>query len=250
MQRILRISCAVLFVFFLLSWVAASAQSAPARPAWKDTNEKALRAVSGDPAAIDALVDSVLQGDQFLHELSTLYPELRSSLISAETAYRHKTRLGIPDTQVTNAVNSIAKRVGAPAFAYTNCSETRRLRMKSMVTIPALFAVDLKRSGKNGKIHIRDSMSPVEAVYLLGRMVDQKLYNPGFQLTPSERRAKWTQLHAPQNSIQQTDQPNPRTNELLALLQSRRLSLRDEAAFAKDLVAQLIASKTQEGGTK
>lgn len=242
--------CTAVVMFVLVANVAVFGQSTNAHIPWANTNAKAAAAVSGNPAAIDLLADDLLHGSILLDKLSAVDPEIKKTFVVAEVSYRGSHHVGIKDISVTIAVNRLAKKIGAPAFTYTDCAEVRRLRMKMMPLIPALFARDLKRPNGKGGFHIRETMSPIEAGYLFAQMIEQKLTNPIFQLTSKERRANWKQLHTPGSS--KSAPSNQRSTELLAAIESatKQQSLRDLALFGSDTVARLVNTQSPAGGAK
>jgi hypothetical protein len=141
------------------------------------------------------------------------------------------------------AVNALAKEIAAPRFAYTDNAEVRRLRMRMMPIVPALFLRDLKSKDENGRACIREKMSPVEAVYLFARMVDQKLSNPNYQMTAEERQANWATTHGIHKPI--SAGPNPKTKEIFdaVTVVATTMNLRDMAASATDIISRLVAQK-------
>jgi len=204
-------------------------------------NDKASRVVAGDAAAVPELVDDVLNGSIVLEKLSTLNPDLRASLIAAEVDYRNGRHPGVSDDKVEVALNSLAKAAGAPAFAYTDTTEVRSLRMRLVPMVPNLFAHDLQKRAKDGKTRIRAEMSPAEGVYLLARLIDQKIYNPKYQLTADEHRVKSAELLS-------ADEPSPRTTEIMDAvgITTDAISLMDLDATANDVVVNL--GLRQNGG--
>ncbi|MGC2324906.1 MAG: hypothetical protein WA463_19885 [Terriglobales bacterium] len=227
----------------LASATAIAQQGAGSRPSWKVTNDKAANAVSGEPTAVAALADDVLSGSVLLEPVSAANSSLRTDLIGAELDYRAGRHPGVRDERVATAINTLARKAGAPEFAQTDTAEVRRLRMGMMSTVPALFAHDLKREDSHGKAHIRDQMSPIEAVYLAARMVDQKIWNPNYQLTAEERRQKSNEAQLPLPAG-----PNPKTKELLDAVTATpsTTSSTDLATQASDIFSKLVSA--QEGG--
>jgi hypothetical protein len=237
-----------LFCLALVALIGMTALSASAQPRerelpWKVSNLKAIDAESGDPALIDRLADDALTGSQLFEMAGATNPDLKAALVNAELEYINKKHSGVTDANVADAMNALAKLVGAPPFAYTDKTEVRRLRMRMMLIMPALFARELRRTEKNGKSHIRENMSPIESVYLFARLIDQKISNPAYQLTAQERRERWGQLHQPLQPP--STEPNRRTRELedAVFLASSKTSLRDLSLAATDVILTLVAHK-------
>lgn len=232
--------CALLVALLGLASANAIAQVAESGASWKVTNDKATKAISGEPTAVATLADDVLKGSVLLEPVSAANSSLRANLIAAELDYRAGRHPGVKEDRVVTAVNTIAQKAGAPAFAYTDKIEVRRLRMGMISTVPALFSHDLKREDSNGKTHIRDEMSPIEAVYLAARMIDQKVSNPTYQLTAKERKEELHQPPAPPSA-----NSNPKTKELLDAVTATAstASPTDLATQAGDIFSNLVSAQ-------
>ena len=217
-----------------------NAQSRENDDPWKVSNKKALDATTGQPPALDELADDVLNGNLVLQMLSANDPDLKLKLSNAERNYREKKHASVSDEEVAKAANALARLIDAPPFAYTDKLEVRRLRMKMVVLMPALFAQRLRSDTQKDHSAIREGMSPIESMYLLAALIDQKMSNPDFQLTSQERRDKWEQLRQPAQEPSAT--LNRRTNELenAISLAASKSSLRDISAAGSDIVGKLV----------
>jgi hypothetical protein len=161
-------------------------------------------------------VQDVLDSTEVTEYLSSITPDLKSRLVDAEIRYRTSGKGGFTDAKVAHAMNMLAKKIGAPAFAFTDALQVRQLRMKMVTMLPALFGTNLKVAEGNGRAHVRPEMSPIESVCLLVAMVEQKFYNPEFQLSPAERAAKWAVLHRPHTT--DFGAPNDRTDSYTIII--------------------------------
>lgn len=236
----------LLATMLLLAWCSSLGQTpTPPEPSWKITSRHAKAALYGDPDRVAILVQDVLDSNEATKYLSALTPDLKTRLVDAEVRYRTSGKGGFTDAKVAHAVNMLAKKVGAPNFAYTDRWQTRQLRMKMMTMLPALFGTNLRVAKNKPKQQIREEMSPIEAVCLLTTMVEQKFYNPIYQLSPAERVARWAALHRPQTT--DFGAPNDRTTQMFDTLgkAGQNLGLRELAAFGTSVLSSF--GSTQEG---
>lgn len=206
---------AVLLAFLGALSSVVSAQIGERKRPWEVTNEKVKLAAGNDPAAVAELADNILRENLVFQALSSAQPQLRSDLIRAELEFRKSKHRDITESDVAKTLNALAKLAKAPAFVFTDKWEVRRLRMQLLPVVPALFTPELRCSDKSGSTSIREEMSPMEATYLLAKMIDSKLYSPDYQLTAAERRENWNKLH--QKRRLPTSEPNARTKQLAQL---------------------------------
>lgn len=118
---------------------------------------------------------------------------IKERLIRAESAFEKGTHPAIPEANVAATVNSVARKLKAPDFAYTNTPQVRQLRVRLMGLSPKLTT--FAPSGG-----LSDQLRPVEAFYVAGMMIRQKLSNPEFQISPWERHQMWAGLHGTRNA--------------------------------------------------
>lgn len=230
--------CKLILLILLTVSIGALAQGASSNNPWKSTNDKSKIAVNRDPDAVGTLADDVIAGSIVLENLGAANSDLRSTLILSQLDYLNGKHAGISESDVVITHNSLAHLASAPAFAYTDKWEVRRLRMRLLSVVPGLFTQDIKRE-KQGKFAIREEMSPIEATYLLARLIDAKLNVPEFQLTASERRAKWSELHSKPAEL--AAGPNARTKQIMdsAKLAANNGSFRDLGAITETLIQNL-----------
>jgi len=123
--------------------------------------------------------------------------------------YRAQPDATISEQNIVLAVNNLAQKLNATAFALTNLSEVATLRADLASHMPHFIS-----SGDQG-------MSPLEAVYVMRVLLYQKVFNETFLMTPAERAA----LHerATPVSVESKKENNrmvtihPRVQEMLAL---------------------------------
>lgn len=120
-------------------------------------------------------------------------PEIASAfsfnerVVQAELAYRKGGQPGIRENAVITSVNNLTTAVNAPAWARTNQSEVRKLRMLMILRYPHMMASEAPPDEHGRYRALDDTMSPLEASYVAAYMIQQKLLNPEFQFTDSEK---------------------------------------------------------------
>lgn len=153
-------------------------------------NDKARAAKSGDEAAVRGLADEIFSQFSVGNAPAGLTDSVKDRLVRAEVNYRAGRGKGISDAQVVGMVNRLAHEVGAPAFARTDVFELRRLKTGLLP-----YTSDLQSHALGNAVGRKDpkepSMSPLEAAYFAGLLVQQKRFNAGYQLTHDE----WVALH-------------------------------------------------------
>jgi hypothetical protein len=105
-------------------------------------------------------------------------------------------------------VNRLVHEVGAPAFARTNVFELRRLKTGLLP-----YTSDFQSRVAGGVVGRKDanepSMSPLEATYFATLMVQQKRFNPEYQLAQDE----WVNLHGGKRSAKSNGKFHDRMKE-------------------------------------
>lgn len=200
-------------------------------------NSKAKSATPSDPNTIDALVNEVfrlLRLDQTSLDLS----QIKNRISRAERKYRNNERGGIAEVKVVQAINGLANRFNAPAYAKTNEYEVRHLRTAVMPYLPNFVgAYRSWEASHNGAVNekINPNMSPAEAVLIMMLMIQQKQTHPYYQMTSAERQARWAELQSlngltelPNNEERQEEMANL-LNEMANLNSTEILNLANRA---------------------
>ncbi|MBX3296512.1 MAG: hypothetical protein KF762_12465 [Acidobacteria bacterium] len=160
-------------------------------------NEKAKAARGGNPAAVQELVDTIVKVTGFKDYLvGQPGLEFKDRVKRAEVLYRQNQHAGITEEKIVYAVNGLKNKLGTPEYSNTSEYEIRRLRTAILPMFPELIgknrnAPNFQSTGDN----IPTEMSPAEAVFVLASLLFQKMNNPDYQLTPSERASLWATEH-------------------------------------------------------
>src|SRR5439155_1243433 len=94
---------------------------------------------------------------------------------------------------VVRMTNTLMDALGAPAYAKTNVFEVRRLEMNFLPFLSKF--IGKKPAGQNNGAKARGSsinpiMSPLEGATIAGLLIQQKRFNPAYQVTQEEFVAK------------------------------------------------------------
>lgn len=205
------IFCALCIALFLLS--GNSRLSGQARSNRSDENDfptrlarinqKAKAAQNNEEASVRELADEVFHNIKLPLTPPEVEDALKGKVVQAEMKYRNENGIGISEQNLVKTVNMLSDKLGTPEYSKTDLAQVRYLRVGLMPHLPHLID-----KGK-GKVKDKDSkavrfsidpeMSPLEAVYVTGILIQQKLYNNAFQVTLQEwhsnmdkrRKEKW-----------------------------------------------------------
>jgi hypothetical protein len=154
-------------------------------------NQKARAARGGDETATRELVDEMFSQLDLATDFAELDESIKERLVRAElNSVKKNGNSSCSEQRIVHAVNLLAKRIGAPAYTNTNVFEVRRLRANLLVHTPEVFGPRYKTDFRKGQKH-NSKMSPVETFYVAIQLIQQKRYNPEYQLTNDE----WIALH-------------------------------------------------------
>ncbi len=240
MKKILTISaiCLCIGVAWLMirnqQNVVAQSTGTTATNFFVTVNEKARLARSGDVVATDELITEIYQATGIATYLTGMTgTSIKDRIKRAEIRYRQGQHAGIPEANVVFAINALTVKLGTPEYSKTVESEVRRLRVKTLPIFPEL--IGKTRTSNPNPITgdtLSTEMSPSEAVFIFSCMLYQKMENPDFQLTASERTARWNFEHDEKSmeaSLSERSVSNPRREEMAVAIDAgiRALSSSD-----------------------
>lgn len=162
--------------------------------------EAKARSVKGsDKEAIQNLTAEIMTQYGWGNAPSLISNSVKNRIVNAEQKFQDGNGQGITELAVARALNGLVVKFKAPVYASTSPSEVRELRGRLLAFLP-----DLIGRGRAADGHERAKaphspialMSPVEAAYVAMTMIHQKMNNPEFQMTQSERRAAWIEKHS------------------------------------------------------
>ncbi|HEX8071867.1 MAG TPA: hypothetical protein VF546_18105 [Pyrinomonadaceae bacterium] len=152
-------------------------------------DEKARKVIGPDETAIRELADEVFASSHFGEIPASALEKIKERAIAHEVKYRqgHK---GINEKTIVKMINELADKVGAPEYAKTSPFQVHALRARLMFGYPNFISpltADKKR-GLQKKLgtSMNPELSPLEAVFVAGVLLEQKLINAEFQYSPEE----------------------------------------------------------------
>jgi hypothetical protein len=155
-------------------------------------NESARIAKSGDPAAIRQLADEILDVASFPEISGSTLDQMKERIVRSELNFRSTGQGSIPEKNIVKMINNLADKMGAPDYAKVDGILVRQMRVKMFIRSPNLFsqAVTRENNGRGGVgSALRTEMSPIEASFLAMFLLQQKMINESYQVTPKEWRA-------------------------------------------------------------
>ena len=175
---------------------SSSDQEKPSSPLSNINGQARAANNGGGETEVRALADEIFTTYQFDEAPAVVGDSIKERLVRAELNYRSgQGQQGISDASIVRAVNYLAYKLGAPAYAQTDVFELRR--MKAAI-LP--YTGDLQARSRaeevtnviagNQKTNANDAhtptMSPLEAIFFMTALVQQKQSNPEYQLTNEE----------------------------------------------------------------
>lgn len=210
-------------MFWLSQNEIAEAQTNPEMPhPLAAINQKAKDARSGDLNDAKDLVGEMIRVAAFENELRGFTADsIKERVGRAESRYRQGLTAGIRPENIAQTVNGLAYKFDLPKYAKTNVSEVTRLRMMLLPNFPQIITrnTESKQAATVGA-KLDSNMSPAEGFFVLMMMFQQKLYNPEYQLTSSERLSLWNEIynHRPGQG-KSPNLPENRNDEIRAALE-------------------------------
>ena len=137
----------------------------------------------GDLGSIRAVVDVIFAFPRQYRMPDVMAAIIKQRLIDAQTAYFDGKTAGTVDAAVVDAINSLATTFDTPDYARVSLLQVQYMRNLLATGMPMLFkpaTPDLEVGGPN------IPMSPLQAIFVMSLLIDQKMQNPDYQKPPAE----------------------------------------------------------------
>lgn len=160
-------------------------------------NHLAREARTGDQTLASELVGEMIKTAGLDSKLRGFTATaIQSRVGRAESRYRRGQSPGVRESKVVRTVNGLVAQFQLPGFVTTNNYEVRKLRLELMHIFPDIISrsahgIEPLAQGAS----LDDAMSPAESLFVLAMMLQQKLANPEYQVSFSERLDQWLQTH-------------------------------------------------------
>ncbi len=176
-----------------LSWRTAGAQQIATdqvrsfHSPWQKIDEVAKLENPADGNSVRALIEEVLN---FPHtyrlKLPVMHEIVEDRLVQAEIDYRLGRNPGIEEKTVVQIGNTLADRLKLPDYAHVTVHQVEVLRLGMEVSMPSFMGETSVQGDVAGAQAKPSELSPAQATQILLVLIDQKLANPDYQLTPEE----------------------------------------------------------------
>lgn len=194
MKHTLAAVCLIMALSLLVigtKWQGTNVTATPMKKTQQSPSQeieaKAKRAQNGDENSIRELTDSIFES--YLAALpDAIRQHVKERLIRAEVKHRQGKK-GIKETNIVKAMNQLADVFGAPEYAKSSPLQVRVLRAKLKEELPSLISPeDESQHGLKKRVghDLKADVSPLEAITILTMLIQQKMLNPDWQLTPRE----------------------------------------------------------------
>ena len=116
---------------------------------------------------------------------------LQNRFASAESAFWEGRHPGVKESDLVSALNRLATAMALPAWAQVTQVQLRNVRMRMFLPNPRFMGLKMSHKSAGQPARISPVISPLQAYHLAMTMIDVKLQNPYYQVTPEEwdRRA-------------------------------------------------------------
>jgi hypothetical protein len=140
-----------------------------------------------DEQSVRSLADGVLSFPRPYPRLDAQIEELiKSRLAQAEIKYRHGSEHGVQEADIVALLNEFADKLQLPPYAKTSISQLRVLRMRLALAEPKFMGLGLARQDSKVGDSLNTEMSPLQGLHLIETLIDQKVGNPEFQVSPGD----------------------------------------------------------------
>lgn len=144
----------------------------------------------GDPDSVRALVDEVFNLPRSFPRLpAPAESVVKERLVRAEIRYRHGEKPGVQEQDIVDTLNSLVDELGGPPYLKTTLSRVRVLRVWLALGEPIFMGTKAACPDAHIGESINSAMGPMQAVNLIATLIEQKIREPNFQVTPEDWEA-------------------------------------------------------------
>jgi hypothetical protein len=160
---------------------------ATARTTTQTIEKKAALVNPDEPDSVRGLVDEVFNLPRSFPRLpAPIESMVKDRLVQAEILFRQGEKPGIEEQDIVNTLNSLVDQFGGPPYLKTTLSQLRVLRMRLAVGEPIFMGPGVASPDARIGEPISSAMGPMQAVNLVETLIQEKITEPNFQVTPEE----------------------------------------------------------------
>jgi hypothetical protein len=176
-----------------------SSQTPTARPQWRNPYQVIEDAASamkpGDKDSVRAVVDAVGNFPSLYARMPIeMAAVVKQRVIDAQMAYLDFRGLPVGEGAVVDAMNALATAFDAPDYGKVSLRQVQFFRNGTALTMPIFMKSDPTRvpgeffqPGPSDPADVLgEPMSPLQALFIIGSLIDQKLNNPDYHAAPTE----------------------------------------------------------------
>jgi hypothetical protein len=112
--------------------------------------------------------------------------DVKDRLVRAESDFLQGKRAGVREEDVALLVNTVSEKLKLPVFAKTSKNQIRALRMNMALASPVFMGRGMANANMRVGESITSELSPLQAIHIIGVLVDQKFLDPHFQVSPQQ----------------------------------------------------------------
>jgi len=154
----------------------------PYRSPYQGIENAAAAMKSGDSDSVRAVVEELFKFPQMYPMPDAMAAVVKQRLIDAQMPYLAGKSQGVVDGAVVEAINALATAFDAPDYARVSLLQVRFFRSRLATGMPIFL-----RSAPGPKSdEANPPMSPLQGIYVMSSLMDQKFANPDYQAEPAE----------------------------------------------------------------
>jgi hypothetical protein len=151
-------------------------------PPYTTIEDTASAMKPGDKDSVRAAAEAVFKLPQVYPMPDVMAAVVKQRLIDAQMAYLGGKSVGVVDGAVVDAINALATAFDAPDYAWVSLLQVQFIRSGTAAFMPIFM-----RSSPDAKLdEPNPPMSPLQAIVIIGALIDQKLINPDYHAAPAE----------------------------------------------------------------
>jgi hypothetical protein len=140
-----------------------------------------------DANSVRALIDAILEYPHVFGQIPPIMREIvEERLVQAEMNYKFGRSPGIPEENVAKLVNMLVDKFELPDFARSTPHQLEVLRFGEELSSPSFMGKSSIQGQQTAASPDAVELSPAQAVHILFVLIDQKMFNPDYQLSPDE----------------------------------------------------------------
>lgn len=165
---------------------------ATARVTPRSIEQKAALVSLDDPDSVQALADEIFNLPRSFPRLAApVESAVKERLVQAEIRYRKGEKPGIEEQDIVNTLNSVVDQLGGPSYLKTTLSQLRALRMRLAFGQPVFMGAGIALPDANIDESTSSAIGPMQAANLIEWLIQEKITEPNFQVTPDEWEATY-----------------------------------------------------------